>query len=152
MSNATFDIRLGSGHPKKASFIVIAVMLLAAWFGFILMLGDAGSFHAGPNEPPLATLLAMLLPPTLFLFLLLNSGIRASVLSIDPVWVTAMQGLRGCSGGITGALHGGPSRRKQGIHTQPLVFQFPCIGSAGLRWCCCVRSSCEGDDPILWSF
>lgn len=93
MSNPTFDTRLGSGHPK-ASFIFIAVMLLAAWFGFILMLGDAGSFHAGPNEPPLATLLAMLLPPTLFLVLLLNPGIRASVLSIDPVWVTAMQGLR----------------------------------------------------------
>lgn len=93
MSTQEFDLHPGLGMPRLG-FAVAAAMLVATWLTFILILGIGGTFHAGTDEAPLATIIAILLPPLLFLLLLMHPMIRAHVLAIDPIWLTAMQGLR----------------------------------------------------------
>lgn len=79
--------------PRRAFVAIICVAVLA-WLWVILTLGANGIFHAPAGEPPIATLTALVVPPLLFLILLRIPGFRAEVLAIDPVWLTAMQGLR----------------------------------------------------------
>ena len=83
-----------TGSAGRWRCTVGALLAVIAWFGLILALGGAGMFRAAAQAPPIATLTALVLPPLLFLALLRVAGIRAWVLSIDPVWLTAMQGLR----------------------------------------------------------
>jgi hypothetical protein len=71
-----------------------ALVAVISWFALIASLGSVGAFRAPAQAPPIATLTALLLPPLLFLMLLRLAGIRAWVLALDPVWLTAMQGLR----------------------------------------------------------
>jgi hypothetical protein len=68
--------------------------LISVWLLVIVMLGRSGVFHTAPNDPPVLTLLAMLLPPMLFLFAMRLSRFRTQVLNINPIWLNAMQGLR----------------------------------------------------------
>ena len=93
MSTQEFDL-LRKLETPRLGFAATVAILLAAWLALILALGAGGAFHAGPQEAPVATIIAMLLPPLLFLLLLMHPAIRADVLAIDPVWLTAMQGLR----------------------------------------------------------
>lgn len=68
--------------------------LISVWLLAIVFLGRAGVFHTAPSDPPILTLMAMLLPPVLFLFALRLRWFRTHVLSISPIWLNGMQGLR----------------------------------------------------------
>lgn len=69
--------------------------LLALWLGAVIVGADSSLFHGAPEEPPLAILGALAGPPVVFLALLrLVPPLRARILAIDPVWLTAVQGLR----------------------------------------------------------
>lgn len=79
--------------PRRA-FVATVCLAVLAWLWLILALGVNGIFHAPEGEPPIATLTALLVPPLFFLLLLRIPSFRAEILAIDPVWLTAMQGLR----------------------------------------------------------
>jgi hypothetical protein len=64
------------------------------------MAGRFGHFNAGMDQPPIATLTALVGPPLMFLALLRLKGVREEVLKINPIWITAMQGLRILGGGF----------------------------------------------------
>lgn len=83
-----------SRKKPTSKFIFVSIGILAVWLSVILVLGTQGLFHANPGDPPLATLLAFLGPPTAFLFALRNRTLLDQILRIDPVWLVAMQGLR----------------------------------------------------------
>lgn len=75
-------------------FVVLAGLGVLLWLLAILALSSQGVFRTGQSEPPFATLTAILLPPAVFLVFLRLPAVRREVLAIDPVWLTAMQGLR----------------------------------------------------------
>ena len=52
-----------------------------------------GMFQTPPQEPPIATLLAILIPPAIFLILQTSGTVRTQTLAINPVLLTAVQGL-----------------------------------------------------------
>jgi len=81
------------GAPRPA-FVVTVCLVVVAWLLLVVVLGGNGVFHASQGEVPFATLIALITPPLLFLLLLRTPGFRADVLAIDPIWLTAMQGLR----------------------------------------------------------
>ncbi|RFA26277.1 hypothetical protein CAI21_17530 [Alkalilimnicola ehrlichii] len=77
------------------SFIVVSAIAIALWLSTIVTLGALGVFHVPAGSPPLPTLIAIAVPPTLFLALLKGSAwFREQVLAIDPVWLVAVHGLR----------------------------------------------------------
>ncbi len=84
----------GNRTGPSPGFVFVGIGILAAWLGVILTLGAQGLFQANPGEPPLATLVAFLGPPAAFLFALRSRTLSDQILRIDPVWLTAMQGLR----------------------------------------------------------
>lgn len=88
--------QFGSGSKAGLSrqFVIIALLTVVAWLLIILLLGSAGMFHAEGSKPPVATLAALLVPPLILLMLARVPRIRAQFLAIDPIWLTAMQGLR----------------------------------------------------------
>ncbi|QPC42773.1 hypothetical protein HW532_08730 [Kaustia mangrovi] len=93
MTYATSHSSAGFEGPG-AGFIGGAGLVVLLWLGAVVVLGGAGAFQAEAGEPPLATLTALVLPPLAFLLLLRVPGILSSVLAVDPIWLTAMQGLR----------------------------------------------------------
>ena len=84
----------GSKTGLNGQFVIIGLVTVFAWLLIILLLGSAGTFHAEGNQPPVATLAALLIPPLILLILARVPRVRAQFLAIDPVWLTAMQGLR----------------------------------------------------------
>ncbi|AXI47611.1 hypothetical protein C1J03_17320 [Sulfitobacter sp. SK012] len=78
----------------RPEFAKPMLVLVVVWLFAIVLLGRAGVFHTAPSDPPALTLLAMLLPPLLFLFAMRLSWFRTHVLSINPIWLNGMQGLR----------------------------------------------------------
>lgn len=85
----------GSLRPgPDQRFILAIAMIVALWLLTILALGAQGAFHADPGTPPFATLVAFIGPPILFLVALRNRYVARQILQIDPVWITAVQGLR----------------------------------------------------------
>lgn len=93
MTYATSHSSAESQGPGTG-FIGGAGLVVLLWLGTILALGGAGTFQTETGEPPLATLMALVLPPLAFLFLLRVPAVLSSVLAVDPIWLTAMQGLR----------------------------------------------------------
>lgn len=92
---STVDAALTRSHRYPAGVLNPAVLLvLALWLALIVYLGALDSFHAEPGTPPVATLAAMAGPPILFLMALRSLHVRRWALSIDPVWLAAIQGLR----------------------------------------------------------
>jgi len=87
------------GRPSNP-FFLSATAILAIWFAAILTIGGRGLFNTEMGGPPVNTLLALLGPPLLFLALLQIKSIRAEVVKLNPVWITAMQGLRILGGGF----------------------------------------------------
>jgi hypothetical protein len=84
-------------HSRGPStgFLVAVAILVPIWFAASATIASSGAFLAGPAEPPLALLAAIAVPPILFLLLFnLVEPFRREILSIDPVWLTAVQGLR----------------------------------------------------------
>lgn len=81
-------------HSVSNRFVVVAGILVTTWFIAILALGSQGLFTTDRTRPPFATLIAILLPPTLFLLSVMLRAVRREILALDPVWLTAMQGLR----------------------------------------------------------
>lgn len=85
----------------SAAFVASAFALAAAWLSLVLALASAGVFQAPPQSPPVAILLAIGLPPAVFvLFVRSLPALRRQVLSIDPVWLAAVQGLRAVGAGF----------------------------------------------------
>lgn len=78
----------------RASTQLILLAVVSVWFLLIVMAGRVGYFNAAMGEPPLATIAALIGPPLLFWILLQLKDVRAEVLKINPIWLTAMQGLR----------------------------------------------------------
>ena len=81
-------------HIAPPAFAKPMLVLIAVWLIIVVMLGRADFFHAAPSIPPVQTLLAMLLPPLLFLLAMRVTRFRTQVLNIDPIWLNGMQGLR----------------------------------------------------------
>ena len=80
--------------PSRA-FVAGTAAVAALWLAVITALAASGAFRAAPGDPPVATLLAVAGPPLVFLALLrLLPGLRRQILAVDPVWLTAVQGLR----------------------------------------------------------
>ena len=90
MNNTEANIHL----IAPPAFARPALLVVAFWLISIVYMGLNGTFHVGMDEPPIPTILAMLAPPVIFLFLMRMPGFRAQVLSIDPIWLNGMQGLR----------------------------------------------------------
>ena len=84
----TVEIPLPYGTlPGRRSLGVIAL-----WFVAIAAANAAGAFEAGPDRPPLALLLAIVLPPLLFTIgLALSPAFRDWVLALDLRLLTATQ-------------------------------------------------------------
>ena len=77
------------------AFIPSIAVVVLAWFTLIVVLGAASVFQEPPSRPPAAVLVALIVPPLIFLMLLRAApGFRRQVLSISPVWLSAVQGLR----------------------------------------------------------
>lgn len=85
-------------HPARSlpsGGLAAVAILVVVWLVAVVLLARAGVFHAAPDEPPIAILLAIVGPPLLFLLAVrLFPQVRGFVLGIDPVWLTAIQGLR----------------------------------------------------------
>jgi hypothetical protein len=68
---------------------------LTIWLAVVLALGVAGAFEASAGQPPLGVLLAIVVPPLLFVLLYrTRPGFRAFALGIDLRWLTAIQAWR----------------------------------------------------------
>ncbi|MBY8977926.1 hypothetical protein KHP62_19095 [Rhodobacteraceae bacterium NNCM2] len=94
MNMQAFDLQPELASPSLG-FAVAAMVVVAMWLAVIVILGSEGVFHARQDRVPLATITAMLLPPAIFLLILATQPeVRQNVLAIDPIWLTAMQGLR----------------------------------------------------------
>jgi hypothetical protein len=78
----------------RPEFVKPMLLLVVVWLFTIVMLGRAGVFLTAASDPPALTLLAMLLPPLLFLFAMRLRWFRTHVLSINSIWLNGMQGLR----------------------------------------------------------
>ena len=73
----------------------LVIVILAAWFAIAVTAGRAGAFEAGPGNPPLPLLVAVVLPPALFAALYgLSARVRAFALGIDLRFLTAVQAWR----------------------------------------------------------
>ena len=72
-----------------------AVLVLGLWLALSIGLASQGIYRNAPDSPPIALLLSLLVPPTLFAaFYRLSSGFRRYVLGIDLSFLTALQGWR----------------------------------------------------------
>ena len=83
--------------PIKLSptLLTLAGAVILAWFALVLMLGARGTFIDPPGRPTIGIMIALLLPPLLFLGLIrLSPVFRRQVLAIDPIWIAAVMGLR----------------------------------------------------------
>lgn len=76
------------------SFLLGCGVVVCLWLALIVMLGFQGVFHRPVGEPPWPTLLAIVIPPAIFLLLLQRQAFVSQVLAIDPVWLAAVHGLR----------------------------------------------------------
>lgn len=101
MNTSTANLHPAWGTPRppaagsSPSFLVGAALFVFAWLSVIITLAAQGVFHAPPQTPPLAILGAIGLPPLVFALLLRYvDAFRRQILAIDPVWLTAVQGLR----------------------------------------------------------
>lgn len=78
-----------------ASFVATLTAAVAVWAALIATLAYRGAFVAPAARPQLAIVVAILLPPLLFVALMRLSGsFRTRVLAVDPVLVCAVQGWR----------------------------------------------------------
>lgn len=79
----------------SAAFIASSAIIIPIWFVASATMAANGAFVAKPPAPPIALLAAIAAPPILFLLLFnLVEPFRREILSIDPVWLTSVQGLR----------------------------------------------------------
>ena len=70
-------------------------VLLAGWFGLIVLLGASGAFVAAPGAPPLAIVLAATVPLMIFIAAYLGSAeFHELTLSADLRLLAAIQGWR----------------------------------------------------------
>ena len=70
-------------------------MVLVLWFVLVLISAKVGAFAADPQQPPLTLLLAVVAPPSIFaVSYLVSPGLRAFVLDLDLVLLTAFQSWR----------------------------------------------------------
>lgn len=83
-----------SRSSPSYGFILGCSLVVLAWLAAIVGLGLEGVFHRPVGQPPLPTLLAIGMPPAVFLVLLRWRWFNDSVLAIDPVWLVAVHGLR----------------------------------------------------------
>jgi len=82
-----------SADRRNVSSILAAVLVL--WFLLVLAGGYAGAFESGPTRPPLAILLAFVLPPLIFAAAYRTwRSFRGFVLAIDLRLLTAVQSWR----------------------------------------------------------
>lgn len=87
-------------ESPRVSTKLILLAVVSAWFFLIVLAARFGYFHAEMSKPPIGTLAALIGPSILFLMLLQLRGVREEVLKINPIWITAMQGLRMLGGGF----------------------------------------------------
>jgi hypothetical protein len=94
MSQANNGVALPEHGGPDMGFVIALTGIAICWLGLIVFLGGRGAFHAAEGSPPIATLAAFVGPPILFLLAQRNAYFGAQTLRIDPIWVTAVQGLR----------------------------------------------------------
>src|SRR3954462_15623928 len=81
-----------SAAPGTGTFVAV---FFAAWFALILVLGARGAFVAAPGAPPLALLIGLLAPLSLFLLgYRMIPALRDFVLSADLRIIVAIQASR----------------------------------------------------------
>jgi hypothetical protein len=73
----------------------IVGVTLAVWLGLVVLAGSAGRFVTQAGQPPLALLIAVVLPVGLYAAAYVSSGgFREFVRAGDPVFVTTLQSWR----------------------------------------------------------
>jgi hypothetical protein len=79
----------------KATSERILWLIVLVWAGLAIVLGQRGAFTTTPDQPPLALLAAVAVPPLLFGVAYLSSAaVRSCALSIDLRLLTALQAWR----------------------------------------------------------
>lgn len=82
-------------RAPASGFAPLMMLIVAIWAAAIAALAYRGSFIAPEGKPQLAIVVAILSPPLLlFILMRLSAAFRANVLTIDPIWVCAIQGWR----------------------------------------------------------
>jgi hypothetical protein len=97
MRLAMTDMTVHAKSPLEFSplFVPTIAATVLVWFVLVGLLGAAGVFQAPPDTPPVAILIAVVLPPLLLLTLMRTApSFRRQVLAIDPIWLASVQGLR----------------------------------------------------------
>lgn len=83
-----------AGGPT-VPFLIMMAGIVSTWLALIVGLALDGTFHAPPTSPPIATLLGIAVPPLVFVVAMqVSPGFRRNILSIDPVWLAGIHGLR----------------------------------------------------------
>lgn len=82
------------------STLLTALAVVLLWLATIILVANLGHFNVPAGTPPLITLTALAGPPLLFFLLMQVKSIRSEILKVNPVWITAMQGLRILGGGF----------------------------------------------------
>ncbi len=82
-------------QPQKASPHSLAGLVLIAWFALIVALIAAGAFETLPGKAPLALILSLLTPISLFLLAyVLSENVRSYVLNLDQRLLILLHGWR----------------------------------------------------------
>ena len=85
-----------SGHLSESkNTIVLMAGVLFGWMAIVLTLATMGVFEFHPGEQPTATVFAIAIPLTLFaVAVVLSRGVRAALLSLDPILLVEFQAWR----------------------------------------------------------
>ena len=85
-----------NGHSlERKHLIAVTTGVLSFWTAMVVALAIQGVFDFPPGAPPIATILAVVIPIAAFATIVtVFPGMRASLLSLDPVLLTEFQAWR----------------------------------------------------------
>jgi hypothetical protein len=95
VNGVTFMSQKDGSMTNTSTNTLLVWLVVAAWAALSLILNVLGVFDNPPDKPPLALLISVILPPTLFVIaFVLSAGVRTLSLSLDLRLLTAMQAWR----------------------------------------------------------
>src|SRR5580765_4206278 len=97
MTPSPAKLAAGQRRPvmTTTNYRKLTAWLIGAWFLFALMASAFHLYHTTPDQPPLALLLAVVVPIAIFtVWYLSSTGFRSFVLSLDPRALTAAESWR----------------------------------------------------------
>lgn len=95
MANTAVSHLQQPGAPAVSGTRALVATFFASWLALILILGARGSFNAAPGQPPLALLIGLVAPLTLFFVAYRTiASIREFILSADLRLIAGVQAWR----------------------------------------------------------